>query len=161
MKKIILIFLVLLLIKCDNISKDIHITPFNIENLNSIVVKSFKDKNLNSQGYNRITTDLLVYEKREKDTLVQLEIDNKSGKIRKKRWIIKLAKDELELVNFIREKYEIISLDSYTKRDYENKVFSFPAINLKDNSIFLCHTSKENNQYYLNIDYYNKHVRSH
>lgn len=157
MRKIIpVILIVLLFTNCKKVNKKIPVTPFNIENLNNIKVKSFKNNNLNSQGYDRIMTDLLIYEKKVKDTLVQLEFDNRSEKVRKKRWQIKLAKDELELINFIQKKYNVISLDGYTRRDYKNKVFSFPVIDLKNNAIFLCYTSKRNNEYYLNIDYYNE-----
>lgn len=158
MKKItaFLLICISLFIRCKKDEKHIYTTPFNIENLNNIKVKSFNNINLYNQGYNRIVANLLIYEKTVKDTLVQLEFDGRSGIVKKKSWKLKLAKDELELKNYIQKKYGVISYDSYTKRDYENNVFYFPVISLQNNSVFLCYTNKNNNQYYLNIDYYNE-----
>jgi len=162
MRRIYYLFLSLLLIvafslNCiSNKKVDIPITPFNISNLNKVRVKGFNDTNLNNQDYQRITVDLLVYEKIDNDTIVQLEIDTDTELIRLKSWRIRLDKnDDLYISNFIRKKYGILSLNF----NCNSEVYSFSAIKLEDNSVFLCHISKEKNNYYLNINYYNPYAK--
>jgi len=163
MKKILKFLLVSISIffySCEAIDKKVSITPFNIDNIDNIIVDSFDDKNLNSQGFNRIVVDLLVYEKKVKDTVVQLEFDSDFGFIRTKNWKINLQKGrESEIKHFIQKKYGVLSFDSYTAYGNEKDEYSFPAIQNKGNSLFLCHVSKDDKNYYLNITYYNPVVK--
>ncbi|MCD8413414.1 hypothetical protein [Tenacibaculum finnmarkense] len=154
--KFLLIIICFVIFGCSSKSKKISMTLFNVENLNNISVHSFDDTNLNSQGYNRIVVDMLVYEQKINDTIVQLEIDMDYGFIRTKNWKIKLSNNnEPDLKNYIQSNYGVSIFDSYTSYDNESNTYSFPAIKDAKNDLFLCHISKEHDNYYLNVIYYN------
>ncbi|MGY0408689.1 MAG: hypothetical protein ACWIPJ_10115 [Polaribacter sp.] len=158
MKKISLIFSVILLsvlfIKCTKQNdKTVSDTLFNIENIKNISVNSFEDENLNKQGYKREVADVLIYEKKVRDTLVQLQFTDEL--VLYKTWYIKLdSNSKTNRIDEILYTHSILALSNFDECEKNKKPYSFPALD-DDNNIFLCNVYKEDNVDYLKIVYYN------
>jgi len=158
MKKIKLIFSVALLstlfIKCaQQENKIVSSALFNIENLKNISVDSFEDENLNKQGYKRQVADVLIYEKKVNDTLVQLQFSDES--ILYKTWYITLNSPNLnKAIDEILYDGSVLALKDFVKCGEEQESYSFPAVG-ENNNIFLCNVYREKDKNYLKVVYYN------
>jgi hypothetical protein len=158
LNKVLLIMSTLFFVNCNNGSKQVPETLFNVQNLNNIIIESFEDDNLNKQGYFREVEDVIIFNKNVKDTITQLQFDNDSGKILYKTWYIKIdSTDRAKTINKILRNHNVLELNSFgciDKKDYSY----FPVVS-DDNNLFLCHVNKDDKNYYLNITYYNPVVK--
>jgi len=157
MKNINLIILLLsiFLIGCNKNSENevIYDAPFNIKNLDNIVISSSEDENLNNQGYYRQPMDVILFEKKKGDIIIQLQFDQKLGSVLYKVWYVKLKEDDLnKSIDKILSNYDILALRNFSIE--EDKSTSFPVVRNIDNNIFLCDVYKEEGVDYLKITYY-------
>lgn len=151
-----LLFIILIVSSCNQQTKKIPIDLFNIQNLDNIKAKSFNNFDLNSQGYNRIVVDLLTYEKKENDTVVQLEFDMNSGLILTKSWLIKLDNSEISSIkSYLQDTYGVIEISGYSNYDEKSDSYYFSVIKQENNAIFFCSVQKELDENYLKIIYFN------
>ncbi|QMU65812.1 MAG: hypothetical protein GKR88_17045 [Flavobacteriaceae bacterium] len=163
MKKIGLIFcatlLILLLVKCTNQEERVVSEAlFNIDNIKNIYVDSFEDENLNNQGYKREVADVLIYEKKVKDTLVQLQFTDEA--ILYKTWYITLNSSNLNnAINEILYNNGVLALKDFERCTEKKEPYSFPVVG-KNNNLFLCNVYKEEGKDYLKIVYYNPLLKS-
>ena len=158
MKEIKFIFLLLIcnlfFINCVNKNKkNIPYIPFNIKNLKNISIKSFEDKNLNSQEYFREVADVVIFNKKVNDTITQLAFDN-LGKVTHKIWYITLNNsNSSNTVNDILYNHNVLALHNFSNCEKNESQSSFPVID-DSNNVFLCNVYMEENKNYLKITYH-------
>lgn len=148
MKKYIYTLLVLILVYgCQN---KVSLKLFDISNLET----GFKS--LKEQGFSKMEdVDLLIMKKRNKDTIVQLEINSNLDNIYSKSWKILIANpDRKKNEEFFLKKGYLLS--DFNKFSYDENSYSFICKKEFDDKVFNCKVLNENNQYYLYITYINE-----
>jgi hypothetical protein len=153
--------LIVLFNSCDNSRNEIvPETLFNIDNLKNISIKSitdFKNDNLNKQGYRRIATDVVVFNKKVKDTTTQLFFEIDFGRVLSKIWYINLGNsNDKSIVEEILYKHEILMMSDFTYCSENKDSYFFPALDSNKNIIFLCKVYKDNDDYILKVTYRNQ-----
>ena len=152
LRLIILIIPIWIIIGCTNESENISSSLFNIDGINTININE-----LERQGYSRLPeTDVLIYTKEEKDTIISLGIDEDLNRINGKAWEIKLeSKDVLIVKKIITDNKAFLRTQIYdcvTEPEYTQYFFVVEDIN---NNIFLCYVVKKKDDFHLQVVYSN------
>jgi hypothetical protein len=153
MRNLNIIYLVLfigIIVGCNSNKNELSDNFFNVKGLN-FKVTSFEY--LNDMGYKRIPEDILLFEKSNNDTILQLHIDDNLNTVIKKTWKVRLESDDKDFVQktvFKHNAFLVTPIMDYSKGGY-----FFTVVRSIDNNVFLCKVKKENNIDYLYVDYYN------
>lgn len=130
------IFCIFLLNSCNQENNvNISCKLFDTENSNQ-EIKSVYD--LENQGFNPIKGNISLLEKKNKDTIVHLQVDHKFNDLRCKIWLIKINSIEIEEITTFLLKYGLHMTSSrcFTYDNYSTCQFS--VFNPKNNKIYIC-----------------------
>ncbi|CAL2101529.1 conserved protein of unknown function [Tenacibaculum sp. 190130A14a] len=127
---------ILLLNSCNKKNNgNISCRLFDTENLNQ-EIKSVYD--LKNQGFNPIKGNISLLEKKNRDTIVHLQIDHKFNDLRCKIWLIKLNSIKIEEISTFLLKYNL-HMTSSRCYDYDKKsTCQFSVFNPKNNKVYIC-----------------------
>ena len=147
----IIVFLVLFVFvrSCKKDRRLISSELFNTDNL-SVKINSVDD--LNDQGFNAEEGNISILQKKNKDTIIQLEIDFKYNDLSSKIWKIKFDSTDRTKVEDFLLKYNIHLLGPTGY--FNDSGYQVPAINFKNNKVFICTVGKEGDDIYISIKYY-------
>ncbi len=112
---------------------------------------------LSKLGYERVWgVDVIMFEKKIKDTVINLYVDERIHLVSSKTWIIKLKSND---ENFVRRFILDRNVNSVAPIAYykESKAYYFTAIDL-NNNMFFCQVLEEEGGYFLHVTY---HVPTH
>ena len=143
---------IVLLSSCnqDN-KKNISCRLFDTENLNQ-EIKSVYD--LRNQGFNPIEGNISLLEKKNKDTIVHLQVDHEFNDLRCKIWLIKINSIEIEDVSAFLLKHGLHMTSSRCYSYSENSTCQFSAFNSKNNKVYICEVYMHDNIPTLKVIYF-------
>ena len=128
-----------------NISSDL----FNTDNL-KIKINSVYD--LDNQGFIPEKGNISILSKKNKDTIIKLEVNFDLKCLNSKIWKVKLnSNDRIDIGNFLL-KYDVHLLGP--SGYFNDEAYQVLAINFKTNKLFVCTVSNEEGGFYLTIKYY-------
>jgi hypothetical protein len=106
------------------------------------------------QNFERIEgIDVLAYKKQMSDTLIQLDFDDNTKKIRNKTWRIKLPKGDKKFVKNFVQKFGFLLLGPIANYD-NSKDYFFSVVRSSDNSVYTCKVINDNGDFFIYITYY-------
>lgn len=136
LKYLIFALCILLLNSCNQENNGIiSCKLFDTANLNQ-KIKSVYD--LENQGFNPIKGNISLLEKKNKDTIVHLQIDHKLNDLRCKIWLIKINSIEIGEISTFLLKYDLHMTSSRCYSYNENSTCQFSVFNPKNNKVYIC-----------------------
>jgi hypothetical protein len=146
------IFVILFFYSCGQEKKDnISCQLFDTENLNQ-EIKSVND--LKHQGFNPMEGNVLLLEKKNKDTIVHLQVDPDFNDLRCKIWSVKIDSIDIETVSGFLLKYNLHMLASRCYSYTEDSSCQFTVFNPKNNKVYVCEAYMQDNTPTLKVIYF-------
>jgi hypothetical protein len=148
MKKVIILFgLIVFLTCCVNISNKEFFLFFNTKGV------KVTEKTLSDSGFERIWgVDLIMFEKKSGDTIINLDVDDKENLVSSKTWIMKLGSNDFKYVHdFMLDREMVLNAPIAYYDNSED--YYFTVISLK-NDMYFCKVMKEEKEYSLYVTYH-------
>lgn len=145
------IYLMMILILAISCQREVSLNLFDVNNLEA----SFEL--LKEQGFSKMKdVDILIMEKINRDTIIQLEMNTKLNNIYSKSWKIKIDNNDKKTIKdfFLKRDY---LLSDFTHFSHSSDYYFFCKKEYSKKR-FKCEVLKEENQYYLYVIYTNSNV---
>lgn len=142
------LFFLLVSISCKEEQK-ISSNLFNTANL-KVKINSVYD--LKDQGFIPEEGNISILSKRDKDTIVKLEVNFDFNCLESKTWKIKFNSFDRGDVDTFLRKHDVYLIGPAAY--YDDNCYQVLSVNFETNKLFICSVSKEEEEIYLEVKYY-------